>query len=156
MSNPWLKKNPFMSMWLSGASSVANAARGRITAEMCRRLTNLQVVGRCGAGLDNIDTAAAQMAGIAVVHAPGRTTHAVSDHAVLLMLALASQAIYHFRHMLAADYPRLRPPLVAACAAPGAASAHIRLRANTRGASSTTTCRRPRAGAATSRRSTTC
>lgn len=37
MSNPWLKKNPFMSMWLSGANSVANSARGRITAEAKRQ-----------------------------------------------------------------------------------------------------------------------
>ena len=27
MSNPWMKKNPFMSMWLSGANSIANTAR---------------------------------------------------------------------------------------------------------------------------------
>ena len=32
MSNPWLKKNPFMSMWLSGANKVAGSARGRATA----------------------------------------------------------------------------------------------------------------------------
>ena len=37
MSNPWLKKNPFMSMWLSGANSVANSARGRIAAEARRQ-----------------------------------------------------------------------------------------------------------------------
>ena len=37
MSNPWLKKNPFMSMWLSGANSVANSARGRIAAEAKRQ-----------------------------------------------------------------------------------------------------------------------
>jgi hypothetical protein len=37
MSNPWLKKNPFMSLWLSGANSVANTARGRITAEAKRQ-----------------------------------------------------------------------------------------------------------------------
>jgi hypothetical protein len=39
MSNPWLKKNPFMSMWLSGANSVANTARGRIAAEAKRQST---------------------------------------------------------------------------------------------------------------------
>lgn len=39
MSNPWLKKNPFMSMWLSGANSVANSARGRIAAEAKRQST---------------------------------------------------------------------------------------------------------------------
>ena len=74
---------------LDEVSAVLTRGRGRITAEMCRRLTNLQVVGRCGAGLDNIDTGAAKTAGITVVHAPGRTTHAVSEHALLLMLALA-------------------------------------------------------------------
>ncbi len=37
MSNPWLKKNPFMSMWLSGANSVANSARGRVVAEAKRQ-----------------------------------------------------------------------------------------------------------------------
>jgi len=27
VTNPWLKKNPFMSMWLSGANAVAGSAR---------------------------------------------------------------------------------------------------------------------------------
>ena len=39
MTNPWLKKNPFMSMWLSGAHSVANSARGQIAAEARRQST---------------------------------------------------------------------------------------------------------------------
>ena len=39
MTNPWLKKNPFMSMWLSGAHSVANSARGRVAAEARRQST---------------------------------------------------------------------------------------------------------------------
>jgi D-3-phosphoglycerate dehydrogenase len=74
---------------LDEVRAVLTRGRGRITAEMCRRLPNLRVVGRCGAGLDNIDTVSAKELGIAVVHAPGRTTHAVSEHALLLMLALA-------------------------------------------------------------------
>jgi hypothetical protein len=36
MSNPWLKKNPFMSMWLSGANSVAGSIRGHATAQAKR------------------------------------------------------------------------------------------------------------------------
>ena len=39
MSNPFLKKNPFMSMWLSGAHSAANTARGHVTAEAKRQST---------------------------------------------------------------------------------------------------------------------
>jgi len=37
MKNPWTKKNPFMSMWLSGANSIVGAARGRATAEAKRQ-----------------------------------------------------------------------------------------------------------------------
>ena len=36
---------------------------------------------------------------------------------VLLLAALLAQAIYHFRHFFAAEYPLVRPHLIAACAA---------------------------------------
>jgi len=39
MTNPWLKKNPFLSMWLSGANAVAGSARGRIASEVKRQST---------------------------------------------------------------------------------------------------------------------
>ncbi len=39
MKNPWLKKNPFMSMWLSGANSVLGSARGRATSVARRQGT---------------------------------------------------------------------------------------------------------------------
>ena len=38
MSNPWLKKNPFMSMWLSSANRIAGSVRGQATAEMKRQV----------------------------------------------------------------------------------------------------------------------
>lgn len=37
MSNPWLKKNPYMSMWLSGANAVAGSMRGKATAQAKRQ-----------------------------------------------------------------------------------------------------------------------
>jgi len=37
MKNPWMKKNPLMSMWLSGANAVAGSVRQRITAESRRQ-----------------------------------------------------------------------------------------------------------------------
>lgn len=37
MKNPWLKKNPAMSMWLSAAGKVAGKARGRMMAESRRQ-----------------------------------------------------------------------------------------------------------------------
>jgi hypothetical protein len=29
MTNPWIKKNPFLSMWLSGVNAVGSAARSQ-------------------------------------------------------------------------------------------------------------------------------
>jgi hypothetical protein len=42
MSNPWTKKNPFMSLWLSGANAVANRARGPMHAAANRQ--NAEIV----------------------------------------------------------------------------------------------------------------
>lgn len=36
MKNPWLKKNPFLSMWLSGANAIAGTARGAASAAIRR------------------------------------------------------------------------------------------------------------------------
>ena len=72
-----------------GVQAILTRGRGRITAATFDEFPDLVVVGRCGAGLDNIDVAAAAERGIAVVHAPGATTAAVAEHAVLLMLGLA-------------------------------------------------------------------
>jgi hypothetical protein len=41
MRNPWIKKNPFMSMWMSGANAVWGAARSRATAEGKRQAATM-------------------------------------------------------------------------------------------------------------------
>ena len=41
MKNPWTKKNPFMSMWLSGANSIAGSARGRAIATSKRQASTM-------------------------------------------------------------------------------------------------------------------
>lgn len=38
MSNPWLKKNPFMSMWMSAAHRIAGTLRGQATAQVKRQV----------------------------------------------------------------------------------------------------------------------
>lgn len=37
MKNPWIKKNPLLSMWLSGANAVAGKIRGSATAAAKRQ-----------------------------------------------------------------------------------------------------------------------
>lgn len=68
---------------------ILTRGRGSITREMLDEFPGLMVVGRCGAGLDNIDVVAAEERGVAVVNTPGATTAAVAEHAVMLMLGLA-------------------------------------------------------------------
>jgi hypothetical protein len=45
MSNPWTKKNPWLSMWLSGANAIAGAARGRATAHARRQVSTMMTRG---------------------------------------------------------------------------------------------------------------
>lgn len=45
MKNPWTKKNPLLSMWLSGANAVAGSARSRATAQAKRQATAMMNEG---------------------------------------------------------------------------------------------------------------
>ena len=41
MANPWTKKNPFLSMWLSGLNAVLGAARGQTMAAAKRQASTV-------------------------------------------------------------------------------------------------------------------
>jgi hypothetical protein len=45
MKNPWTRKNPFMSMWLSGANSALGRARGHATAAAKREVKKAASTG---------------------------------------------------------------------------------------------------------------
>jgi len=61
----------------------------RVTEELLAKATHLQLIGRAGSGLDNIDLNAAIQHGVLVVHAPRGNIIAVSEHTMALLLALA-------------------------------------------------------------------
>ena len=42
MANPWTKKNPFLSMWLSGANAVTGRARRQTKAAATRQQTEFR------------------------------------------------------------------------------------------------------------------
>lgn len=52
---------------------------------------NLEVIGRTGAGVDNIDVEAATRRGIPVCHTPEANSSSVVEHTLALILALAKQ-----------------------------------------------------------------
>jgi hypothetical protein len=41
MANPWTKKNPFMSLWLSGANRIGSRARGQAKAAATKQQSAL-------------------------------------------------------------------------------------------------------------------
>jgi len=61
----------------------------KVTARVIEKAYNLKVIARAGAGLDNIDIAAARAQGIEVVNSPNANTQAVAEHTMGLILALA-------------------------------------------------------------------
>lgn len=60
-----------------------------IREELIRRMPNLKVIARCGAGFDNIDHAFAAEQGIAVTNVPDYGTEDVADAAMAMVLSIA-------------------------------------------------------------------
>jgi D-3-phosphoglycerate dehydrogenase len=81
---------------IGGYSVLIIRSQTRITEELLAQAAHLQVIGRAGSGLDNIDLNAAIRHGVLVVHAPRGNAIAVAEHTMALLLALV-------RHIPAAN-----------------------------------------------------
>lgn len=60
----------------------------KVTADMFTAAKKLRLVGRAGAGVDNIDLEAANRHGVTVMNTPGQNTLAAAEHAFALMISL--------------------------------------------------------------------
>ncbi len=65
----------------------------RVPREVIERGHRLKVIGRAGAGLDNIDVKAAREFGVEVRNTPGANTIAVAEHTIGLLIALARHLV---------------------------------------------------------------
>jgi D-3-phosphoglycerate dehydrogenase len=94
---PWRLGRAYSPEELASAQGII-VRLSKVTAAMLSAAPNLQVIGRHGVGIDNIDLKAATERRIPVVFTPSALTmaNAVAEHTVQLMLALA-------RHAVAAD-----------------------------------------------------
>ena len=63
-------------------------SRTKVTADVLEKADKLKVIGRAGAGVDNIDTDESTNRGIIVMNTPGGNTIAATEHTVAMMLAL--------------------------------------------------------------------
>ena len=72
-----------------GAHALIIRSATQVTADVLAAGTSLQVVGRAGVGLDNVDVTAATERGVMVVNAPTSNILSVAEQAMALMLAQA-------------------------------------------------------------------
>ena len=76
---------------IKGHEAIVVRSATKVTADVIAAANVLQVIGRAGSGVDNIDLDAATQRGIVVVNAPTGNTLSAAEHAMALMLAMARQ-----------------------------------------------------------------
>jgi len=74
---------------IPGFAALIVRSRTQVTAEVLRAGSALKIVGRAGAGVDNIDLAEATRRGIIVMNTPGGNTVSTAEHTISMMLALS-------------------------------------------------------------------
>lgn len=68
--------------------AIITRGKGLINEPLIAACPHLQVVARCGVGLDNVDVAAATARKIMVINAPGSNAATIAEHTLTLMLML--------------------------------------------------------------------
>ena len=61
----------------------------KVTDEILKEAKNLRVVGRAGAGVDNIDVEAATRCGVIVMNTPGGNSVSTAEHSFAMLISLA-------------------------------------------------------------------
>ena len=60
----------------------------KVSKEIIEATNNLKIIGRAGAGIDNIDIETAKKKNIVVMNTPGGNTNATAEHTISLLLSL--------------------------------------------------------------------
>ena len=82
--------------------------RTRVDREVLAAAPRLRAVGRLGVGLDNIDVAACEAAGVAVYPATGANSLAVAEYVVATSMVLLRGAYLSSNEVAAGQWPRAR------------------------------------------------
>ena len=80
----------------------------KVTAEVIDAATALEVIGRAGVGLDNVDVDAATRRGIVCMNTPGGNTIAAAEHTIALLLATARKLPQAHAHLKSGKWERER------------------------------------------------
>ena len=76
---------------VKGCAGLIVRSASKVTKEVIEAGSALKVIGRAGAGVDNIDVKAATAKGIVVMNTPGGNANAVAELTLGLMIALARE-----------------------------------------------------------------
>jgi len=85
---PELKPEELISI-IGDYEALVVRSQTKVTAEVIAAGKKLQVIGRAGVGVDNVDVVEATRRGIVVVNAPTGNTISAAEHTIALILALA-------------------------------------------------------------------
>jgi D-3-phosphoglycerate dehydrogenase len=80
----------------------------KVTAEVIEAAPALEVIGRAGVGLDNVEVEAATRRGIVCMNTPGGNTIAAAEHTVALLLATARKLPQAHGHLKGGKWERER------------------------------------------------
>jgi len=78
----------------------------KMTAELIEGAGRLQVIGRAGVGVDNVDVEAATRRGIVVANAPESNVVTAAEHTMALLLALARNVPQAYASLIAGRWER--------------------------------------------------
>ena len=76
---------------IGGYDGLAVRSSTKVTAKLLERAGRLQVIGRAGIGVDNVDVPEATRMGIIVMNTPFGNSITTAEHAVAMMLSVARQ-----------------------------------------------------------------
>lgn len=93
---------------MQDARAVIVRNQTQLTKELIESSKRLEVIGRAGAGLDNIDTVAAEQLGIAVCNTPAENSLAVAELVMGLMLTMARELPAAISTTRAGGWERMR------------------------------------------------
>lgn len=84
---PGLKENEIISL-INDYNVLIVRSGTKVTKKIIESATNLELIARAGAGVDNIDVDAATHAGIIVMNTPGGNTLSTAEHTMALLLSM--------------------------------------------------------------------
>lgn len=101
----WRQPDQLMAA-VNGCRALIVRNQTRVTAELIRKGQSLRVIGRAGAGLDNIDVDAARCAGVPVVSTPDQNSISVAELTFGMMLSLVRKLAAADRDTKAGNWSR--------------------------------------------------